>query len=88
MGASYTKYSNKNLINAIHNNLENPYLSLPDVLHGETIKFLKKDDLLNLRLTSKCTRKAVSKYGTILREVNSLEKLQEVTEKNNKEKIL
>jgi Ran GTPase-activating protein (RanGAP) involved in mRNA processing and transport len=62
-------------------------IELPYDVLGEIIKCLNQSTILNLRIVCKETNKMVSKYGTVLVKINSLDKIKEITEKNNDDKF-
>lgn len=61
------------------------YIKLPYDIHGIIIKYLDKDDLLELRSVCEDTRKNVFKYGKFLFTVYNLEELQQIRENNKKD---
>jgi hypothetical protein len=62
-------------------------IDLPYDVLGEIIKFLDNPDILNLRMVCNETNKMVSRYGTILVKINSLDKIKKITKKKNDLKI-
>ena len=60
---------------------------LPLDLVGIIINYLDKSNLLNIRSVCKLTKNAVSKRGKYFFNINSLKKFNDITNRNNKEKI-
>jgi hypothetical protein len=58
-------------------------IDLPYDVLGEIIKCLNKSTILSLRIVCKETKEMISRYGTVLLTINSLDKIKDITEKNN-----